>query len=109
LFVRDQVEELVRAYLNGRDPADPTASPFYGDLTGLPPVRVHVGDDEVLLDDSMRYVERAAAAGVDAKVDVWEGMVHGFLGSIGRLEAADAALALVGGFLSEQLTSPRRA
>jgi acetyl esterase/lipase len=33
----------------------------------------------------MRYVERAAAAGVDAKVDVWEGMVHGFLGNVGRL------------------------
>jgi monoterpene epsilon-lactone hydrolase len=57
----------------------------------------------------MRYVERAVAAGVDAKVDVWEGMVHGFLGNIGRLEAADAALALVGAFLSGQLTSSRRA
>ena len=109
LFVSDQAEELVRAYLNGRDPADPAASPLYGDLAGLPPVRVHVGDDEVLLDDSIRYAEHAVAAGVDAKVDVWEGMVHGFLGSTGRLEAADAALALVGAFLSEQLTSSRRA
>jgi epsilon-lactone hydrolase len=109
LFVRDQADGLVRAYLNGRDPSDPTASPLYGDLAGLPPVRVFVGDDEVLLDDSMRYVERAVAAGVDAKVDVWEGMVHGFLGSIGQLEAADAALVLVGAFLSEQLTSSRRA
>jgi hypothetical protein len=25
-----------------------------------------------------------AAAGVDAKVDVWEGMAHGFLGNVGR-------------------------
>ena len=108
LFVRDQAEELVGAYLNGRARADPAASPLHGDLAGLPPVRVHVGDDEVLLDDSMRYVERAVAAGVDAKVDVWEGMVHGFLGNVGRLEAADAALALVGTFLSGQLTSSRR-
>jgi len=28
------------------------------------------GDDEVLLDDSLRYVERAVAAGVDTRVDV---------------------------------------
>jgi acetyl esterase/lipase len=109
LFVREQAEELVRAYLNGRDPADPAASPLYGDLAGLPPVRVHVGDDEVLLDDSIRYVERAVAAGVDAKVDVWEGMVHGFLGSIGQLDAAAQALDAIGAFLSKQLASPRRA
>ena len=105
LFVRDQVEELVGAYLNGRDPEDSAASPLYGNLAGLPPVRVHVGDDEVLLDDSLRYVERAVAAGVDAKVDVWEGMVHGFLGSIGRLGAAAEALQAIGAFLSNRFTA----
>jgi epsilon-lactone hydrolase len=108
LFKRDQVEELVGGYLNGRDPADPTASPLYGDLAGLPPVRVHVGDDEVLLDDSIRYVETAVAAGVDAKVDVWEGMVHGFLGNIGRLDAAAQALEAIGAFLSNQFAASRR-
>jgi epsilon-lactone hydrolase len=104
LFKRDQVEELVGGYLNGRDPADPTASPLYGDLAGLPPV----GDDEVLLDHSIRYVERAVAAGVDAKVDVWEGMVHGFLGNIGRLDAAAQALEAIGAFLSNQFAASRR-
>ena len=72
-FIRSQAAELVRSYLGGHDPADPLASPMYGELAGLPPIRVHVGDDEVLLDDSLRYVERAVAAGVDARVDVWEG------------------------------------
>ena len=38
------------------DPKNPMASPLYGDLIGLSPVRVYVGDDEVLLDDSRRYV-----------------------------------------------------
>ena len=33
--------------------------------------RIHIGDDEVLLDDSLQYVERAVAAGVDAQADVW--------------------------------------
>jgi acetyl esterase/lipase len=33
----------------------------------------------VLLDDSRRYVERAVAAGVDATLDVWMGMAHGFV------------------------------
>ncbi|MGH9485957.1 MAG: alpha/beta hydrolase [Terriglobales bacterium] len=85
------------------------ASPLRGDLAGLPPIRVHVGDDEVLLDDSLRYVERAVAAGVDAKVDVWEGMAHGFVGSVGRLDAADQAVGAIGAFLSGQFAAARSA
>jgi epsilon-lactone hydrolase len=104
-FVRDQAEGLVDAYLSGHDPADPLASPLFGALAGLPPVRVHVGDDEVLRDDSLNYVQRAVAAGVDAQVDVWAGMPHGFLGSVGQLDAADAALALVGAFLAQRLST----
>jgi acetyl esterase/lipase len=44
-------------------------SPLYGNLAGLPPIRVHVGGDEMLLGDSRQYVERAVAAGVDAATD----------------------------------------
>lgn len=102
-FVRDQVEALIAAYLGGRDPTDPLASPLFGKLAGIPPVRLHVGSDEVLRDDSLRYVERAVAVGVDAAVDIWEGMVHGFLGSAGVLDAADAALRSTGMFLAHRL------
>lgn len=108
-FMREQAEELIRGYLGGRDAADQMASPLYGDLAGLPPIRVHVGDDEVLLDDSLRYVERAVAAGVDAKVDVWKGMAHGFVGSIGRLDAAAEALGAIGAFLATRFAASRSA
>jgi acetyl esterase/lipase len=94
---------LVRAYLDNADAKSPLASPLYGDLAGLPPVRVHVGEDEVLLDDSVRYVERAVSAGVDAKLDVWEGMPHGFVSNVGKLAAANQALDAIGVFLSERL------
>jgi len=103
-FTQLQVAELVRSYLNGADPSDPAASPLRADLPGLPPVRIHVGDDEVLLDDSVRFVDRALAAGVDAQLDVWEGMVHGFLGSVGHLDASMQALQQIGAFLSERFT-----
>jgi acetyl esterase/lipase len=66
-------------------------------------VRIHVGDDEVLLDDSRRYVERAVAAGTDAQLDVWMGMPHGFAGSIGSLKASTQALDVIGKFLAEKL------
>jgi len=98
-FTRSQVAGLVASYLGHADPKDPLASPLYRDLSGLPPIRVHVGDDEVLLDDSRRYVERAVAAGVDAELDVWMGMPHGFVTGVGQFDAARRSLDAIGAFL----------
>jgi len=104
-FTRQQVAELVHSYLGSVDANDPLASPLQGRLSRLPPIRIHVGDDEVLLDDSRRYVERAIADGVDARLDVWTGMPHGFVASIGKLKAAAQALDAIGMFLTERLTA----
>jgi len=102
-FTKSQAAGLVASYLGETDPKNPLASPLYGDTSGLPPIRIHVGDDEVLLDDSRRYVERAAAAGVDAKLDVWMGMPHGFVTGIREFDAARQALNAIGAFLGERL------
>ena len=107
-FTRSQVAALVRAYLGAADAKQPLASPLYGELAGLPPIRIQVGDDEVLLDDSLRYVERAVAAGVDARADVWMGMPHGFPSNIGRLKAAALAMDDFGAFLAARLQAPAR-
>jgi monoterpene epsilon-lactone hydrolase len=102
-FTKSQAGGLVRSYLGPADPKNPLASPLSADLTGLPPIRVHVGDDEVLLDDSRRYIERAVAAGVDAKLDIWMGMPHGFVTNVGGFNAATQALKASGAFLTERL------
>jgi acetyl esterase/lipase len=102
-FTRSQAADLVHAYLEDADPKHPLASPSYARLTGLPAIRIHVGDDEVLLDDSRRYFQRAVAAGVDARLDVWMGMPHGFAANVGTLKAATHALDAIGTFLGEQL------
>jgi monoterpene epsilon-lactone hydrolase len=105
-FTKSQAAGLVRSYLGATDPKNPLASPLYADLSGLPSLRVHVGDDEVLLDDSRRYVERAVAAGVDAKLDIWMGMPHGFVTNVGGFKAATRALKASGAFLTERLGGP---
>jgi monoterpene epsilon-lactone hydrolase len=102
-FTKPQVAELVRSYLGSAHANNPLASPLQARLSGVPPIRIHVGDDEVLLDDSRRYVERAFAAGVDARLDVWMGMPHGFPASIGAVKASAMALDAVGVFLTERL------
>jgi len=105
LFTRPQVTELVRSYLGGADANEPLASPLQGPFPGLPPIRIHVGDDEILLDDSQRYAERAVVAGVDARLDVWMGMPHGFVTNIGTVKASAQSLDVIGKFLTKRLQS----
>lgn len=56
----------------------------------------------MLLDDSVRFVDRALAAGVDAQLDAWEGMAYGFQGSVGLLGASTQAVQQIGSFLSQR-------
>jgi epsilon-lactone hydrolase len=91
-------------YLGDHDRRDPLASPLHSDRSGLPPVLIHVGDAEVLRDDSLRYAEGAtgqSGGGVD--VHVWDGMTHVFPSSLGTLEAAEHALDTIGAFLRTQM------
>lgn len=103
-FTQSQAEGLVNAYLGDANPLDPIASPLFADMTSFPPILLQVGENEVLYDDSRRYVELAVAAGVDAKLDVWEGMVHGFAGGVGHMHAATETLDAIGAFLTKQLS-----
>lgn len=57
---------------------DPSVSPLCADYTGFPPLLFQVGGLEVLRDDSVRAVERARAAGVDADLEIWQHMAHVF-------------------------------
>ncbi len=58
------------------NPHDPLASPLYADLKGLPPLLIHVGADETLLDDSTQLAERARAAGVPVELTIWPAVPH---------------------------------
>lgn len=103
IFTKEALAAFAGYYLQGHDAHDPQASPVYGELAGLPPVQVHVGDAEVLLDDSIRYANRARAAGGAAELHVWEGLPHVFASSVDTYEAARQALALGSDFLIEHL------
>ncbi len=63
-------------YLGKADPADPRISPINADPTGYPPLLFHVGEREVLRDDSIRMAERARAAGVVTELKVFPVVSH---------------------------------
>jgi acetyl esterase/lipase len=57
-------------------PNDPVVSPAFGDLAGLPPLLIHASDIEMLLDDSVRYANKASAAGSPVTLQTWNHVVH---------------------------------
>ncbi|MFP5111915.1 alpha/beta hydrolase [Bacillaceae bacterium C204] len=65
-------------YIRNLDLRHPLVSPIYADLSGLPSLLVHVGNDEILLSDSARLVDRARAAGVEVTFKVCDEMWHVF-------------------------------
>jgi phosphinothricin tripeptide acetyl hydrolase len=93
------VGEMAALYLAGTDPKTPLASPLFADLSGLPPLLIHVGDDEVLLDDSMQLAERARKARVEATLDVWPAMIHVWHWFFPMLEEGQAAIDRIGAFV----------
>jgi epsilon-lactone hydrolase len=74
------------------DRRDPHVSALYADLEGLPPLYLQVSEAETLLDDSRTFFERARAAGVDVRLDVFPGQQHTFQMAAGRSRVADDAL-----------------
>jgi epsilon-lactone hydrolase len=63
-------------YLAGATPTDPLASPLFGDLSGLPPLSVHVSDSEVLRDDSLRLTEQGKVNDLTLEIHVWKKQPH---------------------------------
>ena len=55
---------------------DPYISPLYGSFTNLPRTLILVGEDEILLDDSRLFAQKAKQSGVDIEIDIWPNMFH---------------------------------
>lgn len=101
----DAAEEQVAAYAGKHNRADPLISPLFANLAGLPPLLIHVGSDEVLLDDSVRLAERAQAAGVEVTLKIWEGMWHVFQAQAAMLPEAQESIAELGEFVKNHILS----
>lgn len=102
------IDELARKAAQYAGPAgvrDPLVSPLYADLSGLPPLLIHVGDAEVLLDDSTRLAERAQQAGVPVEQQVWPEAFHDFHMYAGVIPEADEAIAQAGAWIAKRMTS----
>lgn len=92
-----------RLYLGSADPKNPLASPLYADLRGLCPALIHVGDDEVLLEDSVRLAQRLQEARVPVTIKVFPGMWHVFHAFFAKVPEANAAIEEIGQWVQQRV------
>ncbi len=83
--------------------AHPLISPSFGDLSGLPPMLIHVGSEEILMSDSVLLAERAAGARVAVTLKIWPDMPHVFQMFSHFLEAAETSISEISGWMSQKL------
>jgi epsilon-lactone hydrolase len=100
------LEEVFGAYAAGVPLEDPRLSPLHAELRGLPPLLVVVGTHELLLDDGLALVTRAAAADVDVDLVVGAGMPHVFPGRGADIPRVSEALDAVEAFARRRLAIP---
>ena len=96
------IGDMANLYLQGKDPKHPYASPNFASLKSLPPLLIHVGRDEVLLDDSIKLDQKAKADGVNSTLEIWEDMIHVWHAFHPMLPEGKQAIERVGAFLREK-------
>lgn len=101
------LREGKRSYLRGGEALDPELRPLEADLSGLPPLHVVAGADEVLVGDADRLVERVRAAGGRVTYTRAEGMWHDHVLEAGLLGRAHADLRELGAALRRDVADRR--
>lgn len=77
------IDRMIAAYMGEADKAkqvleNPYISPLFGDFAGFPPVYIQVGDNEILLSDSVELHKKLVEANVSVRLDCFDGMWHVF-------------------------------
>ena len=99
----EYINKMIAAYVpEGEDVKNPFISPLYGDLKNFPPVYIQVGDNEILLEDSLRLRTRLKEEGVLCRADVFPGMWHVF--QMSPFKTAEEAMDTAAEFIIGQMT-----
>lgn len=98
MLSKELLQKTVGVYTD-QDPSDPLISPLNADFTGLPPMLVHAGENEVLLDDAVRLAEKARYYGIKAESEIYGGMFHVFQYFARYLDKAKESIREIGTFI----------
>jgi len=111
MFRPGNIGDFAAAALGSVAADTPAASPMYADLRGLPPVLLHVGSTELLLDDARRTHERIRAGGGTSRMEVYEDVAHCWQMLAPLVPEATASVRDAAAFIASHMSGgdPRRA
>jgi acetyl esterase/lipase len=72
----DDVQAAIALYVGDKSYDDPYISPIFGDFAGFPPTYLISGTRDLLLSDVVRTHRKLRQAGVEADLNVYEGVAH---------------------------------
>lgn len=92
-------------YAGGAAKNDPLMSPVFADMTGFPPMIIHVGSTEILLDDAKTIADLCEQAGVEATLEIWDRAPHAFPILVKFIPEARAAIEQTADFFLAKLNN----
>jgi len=104
-FTRSHLEIWAGYYAGAADRRSPYLSPVFADFSGLPPLLLLVGEDELLLDDALRVRDAARSAGTEVLVHIGKGMQHDWPLTLPWLDESRLAWRAIGDFVEGRVTS----
>ena len=97
------LESMAKQYVGNDEIRNPLTSPLYGDFTGFPPTYFVTGTRDLFLSDTARTHRKMRLAGVDAELNVYEGMSHAEYAFLVDSPESRQAYGELGLFLSKHL------
>ncbi len=104
-FHAKDMEVVIRHYCGESEARNPLVSPVFGNVAGLPPVYIQVGDHEILLSDSTRFTDMLREAGSEVEIEVWPEMWHVFQLFVGKMPESRQAINKIGAYLKARMKS----
>lgn len=98
-----RVADVAQLYLEEHDPADPLASPLFGDWRDPPPALIMASRSEILVDEATALAEALRRGRGDVQLELWSGLPHAWPIFTGLIHQADAAVAHAGSFIARHL------
>ena len=74
----EYLDRMIENYAGGQALSNPLISPLFGNFKGFPPTYIQVGDNEILLSDTMLLHKKMLKENVSAHLDIYKGMWHVF-------------------------------
>ncbi len=102
-ITQERLEMSRKVYLKGNNLTQPLASPLYADLHGLPHIMIQVGNHELLLDDIIKFYEKAIDSDVKVTFELWKDMFHSFQIFSSAVEEGQNAIQSAGEYIKKML------